>query len=237
MSEGLIYGWIFTCMLAPCLTFAQTQPQESLPLKTDEVTWTDSGFRLQLNIVDGELIGLDGAPDGETIGVEVVAGARLDLDWSLLGSLRYTPVSSNSPVSSNLSGLRFSALIEPTYHLWRGLTLGVGLGTAGILERDSSRPDPDPEQASTLVASYTYPNSVQPLAQCNGFGSLAAARLGYWYDLSNITSIGVSVRFDYQHILCEHSTNRVEPDSAEPIVRRQWWSHFAWSLTGGFSWR
>ena len=211
---------------APISSFKST-----LQLKSDSATWDTSGFRVQLNFCGGDLLEGAPAPPSALLGVEFLIGARLDADWSMMTSLRY------ASASGGISGLSFSGLLEPTYHLWRGLTLSVGVGVAGVVESAEVRTDRNPEQTSIIVSSYTFPADAPLISSCTGFGGVTAARLGYWFTLSEITAIGVSARLDYQRIACEQSTDRVEPDTAEGIMRRQWWSQLGWSVSGGLSWR
>ena len=47
----------------------------------------------------------------------------------------------------------------------------------------------------------------------------------------------VGAQVDLARLACEQDTDRVEPDSAQGIVIRQYWDRWSWSLFGGLSWR
>ena len=206
--------------------------QDSVQLKSDSESWDLAGFRVSLTYVQGALDGQAQQPDFDTLGIEVGVGARLDQEWSLMTQFRYVGTfESDLPV-----GLRFSGLIMSSYH-WKGLTWGIGLGVGSIVEARNVRPDSNPNDVNNLVASYTYSETEAPLPQCTGFGPVGAVQMAYWYPWSEITSIGLGVRGDYQRVGCETPTRRVEPDTAKAIMRRQWWTHMGWSVFGGLSWR
>ena len=136
-----------------------------------------------------------------------------------------------------MGGVAFSGILAPTLHVWKGLKASVGVGVGGAVELQPARRNPNPEYDDILVASYTYPSNAEPLPNCVGFGMLGAAQLAYWYPLSGLTSFGIGLRYDYSEFACERSTRRVEPDSAEAILIRQWWAQHAWSASVGLSWR
>jgi hypothetical protein len=51
------------------------------------------------------------------------------------------------------------------------------------------------------------------------------------------SATGLSLEFDGQWTGCTDDTGNFEPDSATPIVRRQWWPHLGGSLTWEIQWR
>jgi hypothetical protein len=208
------------------------QFKESIKLKSDLQTWESPGFRVSLTYLESMLSGLDSAPSFEALGVEVGAGARLDKEWSLLAHFQYLGAFDGDQAT----GLRFMGLLVPSYH-WKGMSIGFGVGVAGFIEQRNTRRDAYPGDVNTLVASYTYTSQDEPVPQCTGFGPAGTFQIAYWYEWSEITALGLGIRGEYQKVACESTTDRVEPDTAKAIVRRQWWSHQGWSLFGGFSWR
>ncbi len=205
----------------------------SLPTAEDEELWRTPGFRLHLGGGWGLLAGQRGAPSGSAIGVSARAGARLDERWSLLGSFHYAVVSSDG----GLSGLRYAITLDPTIHPWRGLELALGVGAGGFVEGFTGRPDPDPTQASALNGSLTLVEPDPPLAYCSGTGVAALARATYLFVLGPASSTGLTLQLDGQWTGCVEDLGRVEPDTARPIERRQWWPHLGGSLSWTVAWR
>lgn len=207
-------------------------PRLSLPTESDKELWKKPGFRFGLGLVYGRLYGIGGPPDGHLIGPTIRAGVRLDEAWSLLGSLQYLYATGGG----GLQGLRFAGTIEPTWHATAHLSLAVGIGFGGIVETNSTRPNPDP-QSSTLTSSYTFPDAKTPLPNCNGVGVAGLLRAQWLMVMGPRSSTGLALQMDGQWTGCVDDTGRVEPDSATSIVRRQWWPHLGGSLTWEVQWR
>jgi hypothetical protein len=207
-------------------------PRLSLPTESERALWRKPGFRFGLGVVYGRLSGIGGAPTYGLVGPTIRAGLRLDEAWSLMGSLRYLYASG----SAGAKGIRFAGTIEPTWHATAHLALAAGIGFGGIVEQGSSRANPDP-QPSTLDTSYTFPDASHPLPACNGVGVAGLLRAQWLWVMGPRMSTGLSAQFDGQWTGCVDDTGRVEPDSATPIVRRQWWPHLGGSLTWEIEWR
>lgn len=205
----------------------------SLPTESDRAAWRRDGFRLQLGAVFGDLEGLGGAPGGLLYGVVLRIGVRLDEGWSLLGSFHYSVASREG----GLSGLRFTGTLDPTWHVTRNLSLAVGLGFGGLAEGDTGRPDADPLM-STLETSYTFPDAHHPVPSCSGIGVAALARADYLLVLGPRASTGLAVEVSGQWTGCiEEDEERVEPDTAQPIARRQYWPHVGGTVAWVVAWR
>lgn len=202
----------------------------SLPTESDREAWTRPGFRVQLGAVYGRMFGIGGAPDGRLLGPILRAGVRLDADWSLLGTLQYTAA------SGELSGLRYAGTLEPTWHLNRQLSLAVGVGFGGIVEGRTGRTGPDPP-IGTSDGSYTFPGSRRPFASCEGTGVAGLARVDYAIVIGPRSATGLALEVGGQWTGCVDDTGRVEPDTAEPIVRRQFWPHVGATLAWVVAWR
>ena len=207
-------------------------PRLSLPTQTDRDAWLRSGFRLSLGLTYGQLIGLEGAPSGRLIGPTVRVGLRLDADWSLFASFQYAGASARG----GLSGLRFAGTVDPTWHATRHLSLALGLGFGGILEGFTGRPDVDP-LSGTLDSSYTFPRPSPPLPICIGVGVAGLARAEWTFVLGPRAATGLSLEVVGQWTGCVDETGRIEPDSGQAIVRRQWWPHTGAVGTWSFTWR
>jgi hypothetical protein len=204
----------------------------SLATRSDHDAWREPGFRLQLGLAYGELFGLAGAPSGRLLGPVLRVGLRLDDSWSLLASFQYLSASA----AGGLSGLRFAGTLDPTWHVAPGFTVAIGLGFGGIVEGRTARPSPDP-QPGTLDASYTFPDASTPLPSCSGVGVAGLARADWMFVLGPRAATGLALEVGGQWTGCVASTGRVEPDTAEPIVRRQWWPHLAVTLAWLVAWR
>jgi hypothetical protein len=204
----------------------------SLPTDSDRAAWRTAGFRVALGAVYGRFIGLGGAPSGDLLGPVLRAGFRLDRDWSILASFEYA--STSQPMG--LRGLRFAGTLEPTWHITPTVQVALGVGFGGIVEGRTGRPSPDP-QPSTLDTSYTFPDASTPLNACSGVGVAAVARVDWMIVIGRRSSTGVSLEVDGQWTDCIQDTGRVEPDTAQPIVREQYWPHVGVSLDWVWEWR
>jgi hypothetical protein len=203
-----------------------------MPTQADRMAWQNSGFRLGLGLVYGQLIGLRGAPSGRLIGPTIRAGLRLDQSWSVLASFEYAAASK----AGGLSGLRFAGTIDPTWHVTPSLSIALGFGFGGIVEGRTGRMDADP-LPSTIDTSYTFPDARHPIASCSGVGVAGLARAEWTYVLGPRSQTGISLEVVGQWTGCVDDTNRIEPDTGTAIVRRQWWPHTGATLGWGITWR
>ena len=176
--------------------------------------------------------GLRGAPSGRLLGPELHAGLRLDKDWSIYASFQYASASE----AKGLSGLRFAGTVDPTWHVTPALALAIGFGFAGIVEGRTNRKDPDP-LGSTLSTSYTFGSSMHPLPSCSGVGAAGLVRATYGYIMGPRATFNIEAEVFGQYTACVDRTGIVEPDTAQPIVREQYWPHVGFTLAGGFTWR
>jgi len=204
----------------------------SLDTRSDEDAWRQPGFRLQLGVAAGDVAGLGGAPSGRLIGPILRVGLRLDDSWSIVAGFEYL----SAQKGGGLSGLRYAGTLEPTWHVSSNLSVSVGLGFGGIVEGTTGRADPDPK-GSTLDNSYTFPDASTPLPSCSGLGVTGLARGEWMWLLGPRSSLGVAVEVFGQWTGCQSSTGRVEPDTGEPIVRRQWWPSLGATLGLVIEWR
>lgn len=206
----------------------------SLPTESDRSAWRTAGFRMQLGINYGQLIGLVGAPSGTLRGAVIRIGARLDEAWSLLTSLQYAAATE----VGGLSALRFAGTIDPTWHATDHVDVAVGLGFGGIVEAgNTGRPELDAALRASLVDSYTLTNARKPLAACTGIGTAGLMRIGWTAVLSELSSTSIALQVDGQWTACQDNLRLVEPDTAEPAYRRQWWPHVGGSLAWLLGWR
>ena len=203
---------------------------ESDLILSDGARWRSAGFRLGLGYYQSVMRGLGSTPSGEVNGVEIGLSARLDPDWSIDGEVRY------GLGGGGLGGLVFSGMLSGAWH-WFNLSAALGVGVAGHIEQSESRPDPYPVLMNEVVASYTLPERQPPLAQCVGFGPMTGLKISYHLPISQITAVHIGIRADLARVTCEQDTERVEPDTAQGIVIRQYWTRWSWSWVGGVAWR
>jgi hypothetical protein len=209
-------------------------PRFSLPTESDRAAWTRPGFRLGLGLSYGAFVGFDGAPNGQLVGPLVRIGVRLDGNWSLQATVQYLYAAQAG--ATRLSGLRYAETLEPTWHATPRLSVALGLGFGGLVERSTQRPNPDP-QPGTLESSYTFPNAHHPLPSCSGVGVVGLLRGEYLIVMGPRSSMGVAAELAGQWTGCVADTGLVEPDTAHAIVRRQWWPHLGFSLAWVVAWR
>jgi hypothetical protein len=207
-------------------------PRLSLPTEADRDAWTRPGFRFGLGVAYGRIAGIGGPPGGSLLGAVVRAGVRLDRDWSLMLSFHYALASA----SHELSGIRFSGTIEPTWHVTGSLSLAIGLGFGGIVEGSPDRPDVAP-LPSTLESSYTFPDARTPLPSCSGIGPVGAVRVEWAQVIGPRAALTIGLEGIAQATHCIADTGRLEPDTARPIERHQLWSHLGAQLALGITWR
>lgn len=220
--------------LFPHAAEGQTPPPKlSLPTEDNPTAWRGPGLRLQVGVGAGGLKGLGGAPSGRLIAAIVRVGARLDADWSLMASFQYA----QATAAGGLSGLRFAGTLDPTWHVTPHLDLAIGIGFGGIVEGRTGRVDPDPAQQSSLANSYTLPSASPPLPSCSGVGVATLLRGSWMFPLGPASQTGLALELDGQWTGCVDNTGRVEPDTAQPIARRQWWPHVGGTLAWLVGWR
>jgi hypothetical protein len=208
----------------------------SLPTQDDRQAWRTAGFRMQLGVQYGEFAGQLGAPSGRLLGAVVRVGGRLDADWSLLASFQYASASA----VGGLAALRFVGTIDPTWHFAERWDLAVGVGFAGIVEGGrTGRAEYDAAGLASQVDSYTLPSARHPVGSCSGVGAAGLTRLGWMVVLGPLASTGLQFEVDGQWTACVQvpRVGAVEPDTAQVITRRQWWTHVGGTLAWVVAWR
>ena len=218
-----------TALAEPALADDDGEPRLSLPTEGDRLAWRRPGFRLALGLGYGQLSGLRGAPSATLYAATLRSGLRLDADWSVLASFQY------AVARSGVTGLRYAGTIDPTWHVTPSFALALGFGFGGIVGSTGAM-DPSPG-AGEIESSYTFPDARTPLASCSGVGATALARAEWSYVLGPRASTGIALEALGQWTGCVADTGRVEPDTGEAIVRRQWWPHAGATLALGVTWR
>ncbi len=208
--------------------------ERSLPLETPLEAWRRPGFRVTLAMPYGEVVGLRGAPSATALGPLLRAGLRLDAEWSIVASFQYLVAQPSS--TQALGGMRFAGTIDPTWHISDTASLALGFGFGGIVEAGRDRPDPSPGPGE-IETSYTFPDASTPLGSCSGVGATGLVRGEWSYVVSSRLAATVAAELFGQWTGCVGDTGRVEPDTGEAIVRRQWWPHVGGTVAIGVSFR
>ena len=203
---------------------------ESEQILSNTQLWQSQGLRVDLAYVETQVTGLKGSPSGLIQGIQIGIGTRLDTAWSLAGSLRY------GIGREALSGLNFSGLLSSLFH-WHGLGLGLGVGAVGIDERPNARQEAYLNLSNDIVSSYTLSQAEPPISRCSGFGPLVGINLLYRLPISQVFGLKFGAQIDRARIACEQDTYRLEPDTAQGIVIRQYWDRWSWSWYGALTWR
>lgn len=206
------------------------EPKLSLPTESDRAAWTNSGFRMGLALMLGDFHGIRGVPNASFLGVGLHAGIRLDKDWSLMTTFAY------GRLAGGLSGLRAAGTVDPTWHVTRSLSLAVGFGFSALVNSRTKLPDADP-LPGTLDSTYTFPSSIHPMSLCSGNGVTALARATYSWVIGPRGSAFLEADAIGQYTECVDPTGNVDPDTAQPIVRIQFWAQDGFTINGGFEWR
>jgi hypothetical protein len=216
---------------APITTEEEGAPKLSLATEVDRVAWQKTGFRLGLALAYGRFDGIHGAPSGRLLGAVLHAGLRLDPQWSLMSTFQYA----SAYERHGLNGLRFAGTIDPTWHPSPSFALALGVGFGGIVEGRTGRVDMTPMDLSTDV-SYTYPSPTPSLTSCSGVGAAGLARAEWMYVLGPRSATTVALEVLGQYTACVQKIG-LEPDTARPIERRQYWPHAGFTLSWGVTWR
>jgi hypothetical protein len=209
------------------------EPKLSLPTESDRVAWTAAGFRLALAFVAGDLHGERGAPSAGLVGVGMHAGLRLDRDWSLVATFKYARAAAGT---GGVTGLWFQGTIDPTWHITRSLAVALGFGFGGIASGRTGGAEIAPFPSS-LDSSYTFPSSATPMPRCSGVGAAVVARATYSWVVGPRSSAYLDLDAFGQYTECIDPTGNVDPDTAQPIVRIQYWPQDGFTFNLGFAWR
>lgn len=217
--------------------------KRSLATESDDAGWTSAGFRLSLGYAYGWEHGVGGLPEAHTNNILIRAGARLDADWSLLGSFQY------AFAEGDFSALSYMVTVDPTWHLGHGFDVAIGVGFGGLAGvqldyteedfyyGDDELPDgedydidSDPSHSQTLT-------DAEPLNACSAYGPAALVRVGWTLVLDDIWSIALHAETHARWMVCEESSGSRDAETGERIVARQWWTMVGANLGLSFGWR
>ncbi|MBI5507238.1 MAG: hypothetical protein HY903_00670 [Deltaproteobacteria bacterium] len=213
----------------------------AFPTEQDFETWRLPGFRIALGYGYGRLWGSVPETDLSTHHLMLRPSVRIDAHWSIASSCVY------SIAGKDVTGLRWSVSLEPTFHPVAGVAVAVGVGYAGILgNRNEYRP------SSFAPASGSAPGSGldsqaparsrsvlrdEVLNECSGAGWNALARAEVLFVVGPLFASGPFLQADQQWVECEESFGESDLETGHSIVVKEWWGHKGVSLGWWFSWR
>jgi len=235
---SVVLGLVLACASVARAGEGDTEDYDfkrSLATESDTAGWQSAGFRLQLGYAYGWEHGLAELPEATAHMILIRAGARIDGDWSVLGSFQY------AFAAGGFSALSYLVTLDPTWHLGHGFEAAIGLGFGGLagasLSDWEADNDPDFDVFDDPGHSQTLPNTAYPLISCSGQGPAALVRLGWTLVLDDIWALAVHAETHARWIACEESNGSVDEETGDPIVARQWWAMFGANLGLSFAWR
>ena len=118
-------------------------------------------------------------------------------------------------------------------------------GTIGeniMMERDPARAFDAEAFARRAVQGWMNSeghraNILSPAYDRSGVGVASLVRVEYGYVLGPRSQAQIAVEGVGQWTGCVDDTGRLEPDTGDAIVRRQWWPHAGATLSVGVTWR
>jgi hypothetical protein len=150
--------------------------------------------------------------------------------------LRYFIVS-----GGDMTGLRAAVTLEPTWQVWRGLSLGVGFGYTGLLgSRREQRFYTDRLMARVRrAAEEERDTALPPFNDCDGDGVAALARVSYMWPLGQLFSTGGMAYVDESVVRCRDESFVVWDAERIEVLRvfHQWWPQTSVGLAWVFAWR
>lgn len=203
----------------------------SLPTEADIELWQKPGIRVTLGWIQGAQWSLGPAPDVSPLGAALRPWLRISPDWSLGATFSW------QAIPSGLTGLKWSATLEPTWHVARGFALSIGLGYGGLM---ATRPweelDETPvEKRPDRSVSHTLPDD-QVLPECSSGGWTALLRAEYQFVVGPLFSTGPFVQGDVLRVGCESNVGD-DVETGRPVVLRQWWMYAGFNLGWWATWR
>ena len=212
----------------------------SLPTEQDLALWRSPGIRIALGYGYGRFFGTIPGTDFSAHHVILHPDFRIDDEWSIAATATYTIA------GQDLSALRWSVSLEPTWHPWKGLGLAVGVGYAGILgDRDASSfvVMPTDSYSGSNVEIPVAPTrsrsalNQEVLQSCNGSGWNTLARVEYLFVAGPLFASGPFLQGDWQWVACEQDFGDVDEATGRSITITQWWGHRGVSLGWWVEWR
>jgi hypothetical protein len=204
-------------------TRLSSQPED------EEALWIEPGLRIELALDRGILVPYGPSPRIETTTFRLRTRLRVDRLWSLAATFGY------ALARGELTGMRWSALIEPIFHPIPplGISLGLGLGGLSLTRAGGGAP---PAGASEEIASRTLADGERMYA-CSGAAWLSQARIEYLAIVGGGFATGPYLQADLQWTSCTEEFGTLDRETGQPALGRQWWLNPGAALGWWFSWR
>ena len=214
----------------------------SLPTEEDVAVWRSPGIRIALGYGYGRFFGTRDSTDFSAHHIILHPDFRIDDEWSIASTATYTIA------GKDISALRWSVSLEPTWHPWRGLGIAVGVGYAGILGERQNAYFYSPDGGGQ---GYYLPNPEDPVApahsrsaigrellqSCQGSGWNTLTRIEYLFVAGPLFASGPFAQGDWQWVACQQSFGDTDTNTGKPINTTQWWGHRGVSLGWWLEWR
>ncbi|MBS2029744.1 MAG: hypothetical protein JST54_17725 [Deltaproteobacteria bacterium] len=198
----------------------------SLPTQEDVQAWTEPGLRVALGYGWADVHGIGPALAFTSNAVILRPSYRVDAYWEAGLTLLY---------GGGPGGVRWSITAEPELHVWRGLSVAVGLGYGGLSIDDQTR-DTGSFSPGSEPVSRTLSDS-EKLQSCSGDALSTLARTEYLFVVGPLFSTGPYAQLNAQWTECQDSFGRVDPETGKQVVLTQWWRNQGFQLGWWFTWR
>jgi hypothetical protein len=196
----------------------------SLPTQADVDAWANPGLRVQLGYGYAVVQGAGPAWSFRSQTAILRPSFRLDRRWALGVSLLY---------GTGPNGVRWSVTAEPTFFVWRQLSIAAGLGIGGLF---ISRPDVSTGTLSTENVSRTL-SDADHLSSCTGSALTSALRAEYLFVVGPLFASGPFAQLEAQWTECQQSFGEVDQETGKSVVLTQWWRQQAATFGWWFAWR
>ncbi|MGI5861334.1 MAG: hypothetical protein ACOX6T_04655 [Myxococcales bacterium] len=200
----------------------------SLPTEDDRAAWLQPGLRVELAIEYGVLLPHGPAPRIGGFTAHVRPRLRIDELWSIAATFGYTVV------RGDYQGVRWSAVVEPIFHPIPSLGISLALGYGGLSVTRTS--GSFPVGSSTETGSRTLSDG-ERLYACSGGGWVSQARVEYLAVVGPLFSTGPYLVADGQWTGCEQSFGKIDRETGEQAMGRQWWLSLGGAIGWWLSWR
>ena len=197
-------------------------PRFSLPTQSDRDAWLRGGFRLSL--------GPDVRPPrrpGRRAQRPAARpeGARRPAPRRRLVAVRVVSIQRRARTAGRSSALRFAGTIDPTWHATRHLSLAFGFGFGGIVEGITRPTRRRPDCRTRSRPRTRSPTRARRCRAAAASARRAGARASGRTCSGRARRPASALEVLGQWTGCVADTGRVEPDTGQAIVRRQWWPH------------
>lgn len=207
-------------------------------------SWDAGSFRLAIYAGYEDLQPRQNAPAARAWSFALDPAFRLSELWWADLTFRY------SLLRGDLTGIRWSVTGGAAFQPVVGLTLGLGGGYAGM--RTERLVDPGEETLGPLAAT-SLPGGASATfneeSVCDGDGVLGYGRISYLLPFSELFATGPLAQVDVQWTRCrEEEAGRLRLSRESPVVnigfpaeipilRRERWVHYSWTLAWVLAWR